>query len=72
MINSQWIVEIGITVIGGVVCGLILYYVFGIGRSKKLNDSQGGRGGNAKVIGSNGVAIGGKGGGTGPGGKAVK
>lgn len=57
-----------ITIVSGLVVGLILYFVFGIGKTKKLT-SGGGKGGNVKVEGNNSVAVGGIGGGDGPGGK---
>jgi hypothetical protein len=63
-LNDPWIVGIGVTVIAG----LILYYVFGIGKPIKDDNQKGGRGGDAKVHGLNNAAIGGKGGGGGPGG----
>lgn len=56
-----------VTVVGGVIVGLILYHVFGIGK-QTTDGGRGGRGGNAKVKGANGIAIGGRGGAGGPGG----
>ena len=64
-LNNPWIIGIGTPVIAG----LILYFVFGIGKSKKVIEQNGGKGGDVKAVGENGVAIGGKGGGGGPGGK---
>jgi hypothetical protein len=37
LLANPWIVGIGITIVGTVVAGLILYFVFGIG---KTNDKQ--------------------------------
>src|SRR6266704_4759431 len=37
ILSNPWVVGIGITIIGTVVAGLILYFVFGIGKS---NDKQ--------------------------------
>ncbi len=64
ILNNPWVIGVGVTVIGG----LILYYIFGIGKTKKV-EHNGGHGGSAKATGQNSSAIGGKGGGGGPGGK---
>ncbi len=61
---NPWIITIG----GGVIVILILYYIFGIGKQKS-DLSKGGRGGDALASGINSTAIGGKGGGSGPGGQ---
>jgi hypothetical protein len=64
----EYIVEILIGLVITIGGGLILYYVFGVGKTNKPTH-DGGKGGNAKVTGSNSVAIGGIGGGGGSGGK---
>jgi len=56
--TNPWIIGIGTAV----VAGLILYYIFGIGKKKEVENGKGGRGGNASVAGLNSTAIGGKGG----------
>ena len=35
MIDNPWVIELGVIIIGGILVGLILYHVFGIGKSKK-------------------------------------
>lgn len=59
-----WTIAIG----GAVAAGLILHYIFGVGKNVRTTHN-GGKGGDAKVSGNNSVAIGGIGGGSGPGGK---
>jgi hypothetical protein len=63
--SNPWVIGVG----ASVIAGLILYYFFGIGKTQKVLEQKGGRGGDVKIIGKNNVAIGGKGGGGGPGGK---
>jgi hypothetical protein len=63
--SNPWVIAIG----GAFIGGLLLYYCFGIGKSQKIIEQMGGRGGDAKIRGKDGVAIGGKGGGAGLGGK---
>lgn len=57
-----------VTVIGGLIISSISY-MFSVRNEKKIKLNNGGHGGNAEVTGSNSVAIGGKGGGGGPGGR---
>jgi|SRR3989344_1988998 len=64
----EYLVEILIGLMIAIGGGLILYHVFGIGKTNKPVH-KGGKGGDAKVSGNNSVAVGGIGGGAGPGGK---